>query len=106
MFGGLGVAWCVAFTLWFRNRPEEKRAVNQAERELIRAGTGAETEQAHAAVPWGRLFRSRTLWMLCLMYFCMSYGWYFNLNYLPTYLNSNTASAPTTCSAPCSRAGR
>lgn len=86
VFGGLGVVWCIAFAVWFRNRPEEKADVNQAERDLIRAGAGAETEQAHARVPWGRLFRSPTLWMLCLMYFCMSYGWYFNLNYLPAYL--------------------
>src|SRR5208283_5366735 len=42
--------------------------------------------RAHAAVPWGRLFRSRTLWALCLMYFCMSYGWYFNLSYVFAYL--------------------
>jgi MFS transporter, ACS family, glucarate transporter len=86
LFGGLGAAWCVAFALWFRNRPEQKPGVNEAERQLIQAGAGAETEQAHASVPWGRLLRSRTLWMLCLMYFCMSYGWYFNLNYLPNYL--------------------
>ena len=29
---------------------------------------------------------SPTLWCLCVMYFCMSYAWYFNIYYLPTYL--------------------
>jgi ACS family glucarate transporter-like MFS transporter len=86
LFGGLGVAWCVLFIFRFRNRPEDKPSVNEAELELIRAGVGHEADKAAAAVPWGRLFRSRTLWALCLMYFCMSYGWYFNLSYLPTYL--------------------
>ena len=86
LFGGLGVVWCLLFTIWFRNRPEEKPSVNEAERQLIRAGIGHEADKAAAAVPWGRLFRSRTLWALCLMYFCMSYGWYFNLSYLPDYL--------------------
>lgn len=86
-FGGLGVAWCVLFALRFRNRPEDRPAVNEAERDLIRAGVGHEADRADARVPWGRLFRSPTLWALCLMYFCMSYGWYFNLNYLPAYLD-------------------
>jgi ACS family glucarate transporter-like MFS transporter len=86
LFGVLGVGWCVAFALWFRNRPEEHPAVNEAERKLILAEAGHETEAAHAGVPWGRLLTSPTLWALCLMYFCMSYGWYFNLNYLPAYL--------------------
>jgi MFS family permease len=86
LFGVLGVVWCLAFTGWFRNRPEEHPSVNGAERELIAADTGHETEAAHAGVPWGRLLASPTLWTLCLMYFCMSYAWYFNLSYLPAYL--------------------
>jgi MFS family permease len=85
-FGGIGVAWCIAFALWFRNRPEEKPDVNAAELHLIRAGVGHEADRAHARVPWLRLLRSPTLWALCFMYFCMSYGWYFNLSYLPAYL--------------------
>ncbi len=86
IFGLTGLAWCVAFTLWFRNRPEERPDVNEAELELIRAGTAGATEQAHANVPWGELLRSRNLWAICLMYFLMSYPWYFNVNYLPAYL--------------------
>ena len=85
-FGVLGASWCVAFALWFRNRPEEHPAVNEAERELIRAGAPHDADRAHAGVPWGKVFRSPTLWCLCLMYACTSYGWYFNLNYLPAYL--------------------
>jgi MFS family permease len=37
-------------------------------------------------VPWGRLLTSGNLWTLCLMYFCGAYGWYFNITYLPGYL--------------------
>ena len=34
-----------------------------------------------------RLFlRSRQVWLLCLQYFCLSYGWYFYITWLPTYL--------------------
>jgi MFS family permease len=84
IFGGLGLLWCACFALWFRNRPEEKEGVNEAEVRLIRAGR---TEEAgHEGVPWRRLLTNRNLWLLCLMYFCASYGWYFNITYLPDFL--------------------
>jgi MFS family permease len=86
IFGGIGITWCVAFGLWFHNRPEENPDVNEAERDLIREGRGEET--AHANVPWLKLLTSVNLWCLCLMYFCGAYGWYFNINYLPSFLEN------------------
>src|SRR5262249_48065682 len=46
-FGVLGTLWCVAFALWFRNRPEEKPAVNLTELDLIRGGR-TDREAVHA----------------------------------------------------------
>jgi ACS family glucarate transporter-like MFS transporter len=54
-----------------------------AEEEML-----AEEGQSHANVPWLRLLSSVNLWLLCLMYFCASYGWYFNITWLPKYLKS------------------
>lgn len=86
-FGGLGVLWCVGFALVFRNRPAEHPAVNAAEAAHIAAGRShADDEHSHAHVPWGRFLTSGNLWLLCGMYFCMNYGWYFNVTYLPAYL--------------------
>ena len=45
-------------------------------------------------MPWVKLLRSRNLWVLCIMYFCMSYGWYFNVNYLPEYLKEQHGVQP------------
>jgi MFS family permease len=84
IFGALGVVWAVAFFRWFRDRPAEHPAVNAAELALL---DGAERNApAHAAIPWGRFVASRTVWLLWLQYFCMSYGWYFYITWLPTYL--------------------
>jgi nitrate/nitrite transporter NarK len=85
LFGLTGVVWCVWFAAWFRNRPEEKPSVNAAELALIRRG-GAPARAAHAGVPWRQIFASGNLWTLCLMYACQSYGWYFYITYLPTFL--------------------
>jgi MFS family permease len=87
LFGLIGLTWSVLFFAWFRNRPEEKPAVNAAELALIREGGGV-TEAAHSRVPWLRILRSRSLWFLCLMYACQSYGWYFNITYLPIFLET------------------
>ena len=162
MFGMLGVIWCVVFWWWFRDRPDQKPGVNQAELDLIltdenmplaslsaagekvagkwpgRAGPTeaikgpsslraeledmeppipdpappleeAVTEEtpsaesrvvsdveprpfqmdlhSHAGVPWLKLVTNLNLWTLCLMYFCGAYGWYFNITWLPKYLD-------------------
>jgi len=84
-FGAIGTVWCLLFALWFRNRPEEKATVNAAELALIGEHKHAEAG-AHGGVPWRKLITSRNLWALCLMYFCASYGWYFNITYLPSFL--------------------
>jgi MFS transporter, ACS family, glucarate transporter len=84
-FGTLGVAWCVLFFIWFRDRPEQKSSVNAAELALIRA-RAAEAEAGHARVPWMKLISSGNLWALCIMYFCQAYGWYFYITYLPRFL--------------------
>ena len=94
IFGGVGVLWCLAFALWFRNTPEEHPAVNQAERDLIATGRGA--EPIHGGVPWRKLVRSRNLWYLCGMYVCINYGWYFFMYYLPGYLKKKFASQTDT----------
>ncbi|MGA2616665.1 MAG: MFS transporter [Thermoguttaceae bacterium] len=88
VFGLLGVAWCVWFGLWFRNRPEEKRGVNAAELARIRTGR-VEARSGHAAVPWRSMLASRNLWLLCLMYFCQSYAWYFYITYLPKFFEKS-----------------
>jgi MFS transporter, ACS family, glucarate transporter len=87
IFGGFGVLWVIAFWWWFKDRPEQQPNVNAAELALIRQGEGHSGPAR--AVPWAKLMTSKNLWFLCLMYFCSSYGWYFNITWLPSYLREN-----------------
>lgn len=86
-FGCLGVVWCVAFAMWYKDDPREHPAVNAGERELL-AGV-AEQSGSHGNVPWGKLVGSRSVWLLWVQYFCMSFPWYFYITFLPKYLIEN-----------------
>ncbi len=83
IFGCIGVVWAIAFHRWFRNNPLEDPRMNDAERDLLR---DIEPPVAHGRAPWGEILRSRDVWLLCMQYFCLSYGWYFYITWLPTYL--------------------
>lgn len=84
LFGVIGLVWAVAFFRWFRDRPADHPSISAAELALL---DGSETNApSHAPVPWAKLAGSGTVWLLWLQYFCMSYGWYFYITWLPTYL--------------------
>jgi ACS family glucarate transporter-like MFS transporter len=84
IFGCLGVVWAVPFFLWFRDDPMRNPKLNAAERELLRGSSQMAT--GHGDVPWGKLVRSPQVWMLCGQFFCLNYGWWFYVTWLPTYL--------------------
>ena len=57
--------------------------MNAAEREILR---DIEPPAEHGHAPWSALVASPHVWLLCIQYFCLSYGWYFYITWLPTYL--------------------
>jgi sugar phosphate permease len=85
----IGLAWCGGFWFWYRNRPEEMRQVNEAERKLIQAGRTGKPDDGHVQVPWLRLLSSRSVWALCLMYGFLGFSGNFYLTLLPTYLKNH-----------------
>jgi MFS family permease len=90
LFGLLGLVWCLGFTFWFRNWPEEKPQVNAAELAWIRRD-GPRPQAAKAGIPWARILASRNLWAICAMYGLQSFGWYFYITYLPQFLEEQFA---------------
>ena len=78
-----GVIWAVAFYVWYRDDPRQHPGVNAAE---LAERPSPEQTAIGAHVPWSVLFRSRSVWLLCIQYACLSYGWYFYVTWLPTYL--------------------
>jgi MFS family permease len=84
LFGSIGLVWAALFFLWFRDDPLKKPGLNAAERELLKSG--AAMASGHAHVPWKTFLRSQQVWMLCGQFFCLNYGWYFYVTWMPSYL--------------------
>jgi nitrate/nitrite transporter NarK len=78
------VVWAVLFYFWYRDNPRDNKSVNAAELKLIQEGRHG--SESHGNVPWAKFVRSKQVWLLCGQYFCLSYGWYFYITWLPTYL--------------------
>jgi ACS family glucarate transporter-like MFS transporter len=92
LFGALGVIWAAFFYRWYRDNPRDNPSVNAAELALLQ---GSERLAAgHAKVPWAKLLHTRSVWLLWLQYFCCSLPWYFNITWLPTYLQQHWKLAP------------
>ena len=84
LFAIPGMIWASFFFWWFRDNPGDHAGVNQAELELI--GHKRLTAAGHGNVPWGKLASSRSVALLWVQYFCLSFPWYFYITWLPTYL--------------------
>jgi MFS family permease len=86
VLGVVGMAWCVVFAWWFRDRPEDMPGCNAAERGLIREGAADVSAPAHDFPPWRTLVFNVSIWGLCVASFCVSFGWYFYPTWQPRYL--------------------
>ncbi len=77
-----GFSWAGVWWLRFRNRPQDDPGMTSTELAEIGEGYGA-----HAtAVPWRRLFRSRSLWLIVLAYGCYGCGSWFYFSWFPTWM--------------------
>lgn len=87
MFGAVGIVWAFFFYRWFRDDPRKHPSVNAGELAVI--GDAVNNATSHGDIPWGKMIRSRTMWMLFLQYFCMSYSWYFYITWMPTFMRES-----------------
>jgi MFS family permease len=93
LFGVVGVIWAILFYRWYRDSPAEHPSVNKAELALL--PPAKDTALAHAGVPWGIIFSNPNVWLLSIQYMCLAYGWWFYINWLPTYLREARGTSVT-----------
>ncbi|MFL6604816.1 MAG: MFS transporter [Steroidobacteraceae bacterium] len=82
VLGALGVMWAIAWYLWFRDSPAQKRGVGSQELEETATLQAAPTE----AFPWRTAFRSPSVLAMLLTAFCYVYVYNFFQTWLHTFL--------------------
>ena len=92
IFGLMGTVWAAAFYYWYRDNPKDHPSVNAAELAII--GDAAGSGGGHGNVPWMKLITSRSVLLLWVQYFLLSYSWYFYITWLPTYLQEKKHLSP------------
>ena len=93
LFGLIGAIWAFFFYRWYRDSPAEHPSVNKAELALL--PPQQETALAHEGVPWAIIFSNKHVWLLSIQYMCVAYGWWFYINWLPTYLREARGTSVT-----------
>jgi sugar phosphate permease len=88
LLGSVGALWCAGFWPWFRNRPEEMKGVNAAERDLIESGRGPAPARPEP-LPLSRFLGSRNVWALCMLYGFTGFAGNFFTSLSPVYLRDH-----------------
>jgi ACS family sodium-dependent inorganic phosphate cotransporter len=84
IFGLFGFIWCVFWLLGAANRPEEHTGIGSEELQYIQENRPDITPVA--SVPWKTLLSKMEIWTLVVNHFCVSWGFFMFLTWLPTYL--------------------
>lgn len=85
ILGPIGFIWAAAWYRWYRDDPTEHPGVNEAEASFILANRVVK-DSGHHPDALAKLAKNASAWALCLGYFSNSYGSYFVMTWLPTYL--------------------
>jgi MFS family permease len=90
LFGCVGLLWALSWFWWFRDEPRDHPSVGPVERDLIENTRGLPPD--HGA-SWRDVLRTPSLFPLCVQYFANTYGFYFFITWLPTYLSKSRGMA-------------
>jgi ACS family glucarate transporter-like MFS transporter len=84
VFGLVSTVWAAGWYVWFRDEPRDHPSVPAEERDHIEATRGLPAGKAQGS--WMAVFKTPTVAPLCVQAFANSYGFYFFITWLPTYL--------------------
>jgi len=84
--GCVGFFWAAGWHRWFRDEPADHPSVSPEERDMILRERNLPPHEKHDAGSFAAVFKHPSSWVLCLMYVANTYGFYFLITWLPTYL--------------------
>ena len=84
IFSFLGFIWCAFWLCLAANRPEEHTTIHPQELDYI---TSNRPEISPVKkIPWKKILSKNQVWALIINHFCVSWGFFMFLTWLPTYL--------------------
>jgi ACS family glucarate transporter-like MFS transporter len=87
IYGLTGLLIALLFWGFFRNRPRQHPACNEAEVAFIEGGLPPlPVSTVPQRIPWRSLVSSGSLWLASGVQFCTNLGWAFLITWLPGYL--------------------
>ena len=88
VYAAFGVVWAWWFWHWYRDEPADHPSVSAEER-LWMATWQAKVDEVggKAAASWRSVLTNRSIWGLAGATFSVSFAWFFNATWLPTYLS-------------------
>jgi MFS family permease len=86
LFGLLGFVWSFFWYRWFRDEPAEHPSISAPELDKILSQRTLPAAHGNDGSAWMAILRHPSLVPICLMYFANTYGFYFLITWLPTYL--------------------
>jgi MFS transporter, ACS family, glucarate transporter len=86
VFGAIGGCWCLYFWRWYRDDPARHPGIGPSDLTYLYQNADLSSAPGGARAPWKRIFTSVNLWSFFWMYFASSFGFWFLLTWLPTYL--------------------
>lgn len=86
IMGGVGIVWGLIWYTWFRNEPEDHPGMSAEEVALIHQDTKETDTGQTEHISFGKLFQSRTMWLLMAQYFASNFTFFFCLTWLFPHL--------------------
>lgn len=83
VFGCVGLVWSLTWWLWFRDEPRDKAGTSPEEVKMIESERGLAVG-SHG--DWKAVFKIPIVWPICVSHFANTYGTFFIISWLPTYL--------------------
>lgn len=89
IMGVVGIVWALAWYILFRDKPEEHKALIQAEKDFIlEYRQEKDADVAKEKINFGTLLKSKNMWLAMGQYFCSNFTFFFALTWLFPHVKS------------------
>jgi MFS transporter, ACS family, glucarate transporter len=86
IFGAIGIVWAIGWYYFFQDEPRNMPNITPEEVAIIEENRTVKSA-SHGSLSWKTIATNPNLWALCGMYYCLLYGAYFYMSWLPKYLS-------------------